>query len=395
MNSQLVWAEAKAQLYLLEAAHVKSRLGREKIRRNKDALRELRCLQEILAELHAGDLGRGPKDVATINAALHCFSALNKEATIRGTTLDHVYQVPQRIKDFLRARQAVHKHAGLAPLTGSCSDAAVSTRAPSTAAGQDPDVLSVVTDSRSEQAGNVDVTSNRASGSQRLNNEQLDRLAKELREQLDQEYTSLVTSIDEVQALMEAEVVRTGHLPSDADLQQFIVDADAVLGHRRESAVEHNSAASIVDYFSGADAASPAHLPNDHAGHDQQDAESDDFNRTDSPQSGLHSLTPEALVRRPRWADFSDSDEQAPCGEGSADGATPMRSRGARAVCHQCGELRERAAFSRRAWRQVRRGGAMSSAAGTNSVLAAACFVCRETAAPQHSVSQSLRKHRR
>ncbi|CAK0791056.1 unnamed protein product [Prorocentrum cordatum] len=42
----LAWPAAKVHLYTLEAAHVKNAVGRERIRRNKDALRELRCLQD-------------------------------------------------------------------------------------------------------------------------------------------------------------------------------------------------------------------------------------------------------------------------------------------------------------------------------------------------------------
>merc|ERR1712046_329116 len=54
----------------------------------------------------------------------------------------------------------------------------------------------------------------RAGPGRRLSHAQLDSLVAGLREQLDQEYTSLLASIEEVQGLMEAEVADAGLLPS-------------------------------------------------------------------------------------------------------------------------------------------------------------------------------------
>jgi hypothetical protein len=54
-------------------------------------------------------------------------------------------------------------------------------------------------------------------------------LAAELQEQLDQEYTSLLSSIDEVQGLMEAEVAGVELLPPLEELEAFAIAAEAAL----------------------------------------------------------------------------------------------------------------------------------------------------------------------
>jgi len=69
----------------------------------------------------------------------------------------------------------------------------------------------------------------RPGGGQRLSRDQLDRLASELREQLEQEYTSLLSSIEEVQGLMEAEVIGLELLPPLEELEAFAVAAKAAL----------------------------------------------------------------------------------------------------------------------------------------------------------------------
>lgn len=181
----LVWPTAKAQLYLVEAAEVKKKVGRDRIHRNKDVLRELRCLQEILAEVHSGALG-------DVHSADERWRSLQEA----GLPTDWVSPVVQR---FLLARSAL-------PCCPASERAASSTRATSTPEEVPEEVRSVV-----RQKG-------------WLSREQLERLANVLREQLDQEHTSLLASIDEVQALLEAEV----RLPR-AELDAFVAAADEAL----------------------------------------------------------------------------------------------------------------------------------------------------------------------
>merc|ERR1719313_1556688 len=78
----------------------------------------------------------------------------------------------------------------------------------------------------------------RPGGGQRLGREQLDQLAAELRDQLDQEYTSLMSSIDEVQALMEAEVAGVELLPPLEELEAFARKAEAVVASLGRQAAE-------------------------------------------------------------------------------------------------------------------------------------------------------------
>lgn len=250
---RLAWRTAKAQLYLLEAAYVKDAVGRDRIRRNKDTLRELRCLQEILGDLHAGEFGRAPErrrkaaESATSTWAALC-SAVAKHGG--GRTPEEHCEVPRSVKRFLLALPDAGGPSS--PLRGRCgseSGAATSTRAPSEAAAAsiEPDGRSNATESHlSDTAFLSEVAATamalRPGGGQRLCCEQLDRLAAELREQLDQEYTSLLSSIEEVQGLMEAEVNDVELLPPLEVLEAFALSAEAA---RRslELAARHSSSA--------------------------------------------------------------------------------------------------------------------------------------------------------
>lgn len=230
---RLVWPTTKAQLYLVEAAHVKNAVGRERIRRNKDALRELGCLQEILADLHAGEFGREPERRDVVEAGAACWAALEAAAAGRGCALEALCEASQSVQRFLRTSPLArgggaqwHHHAR-------SSEAATSTRAPSTQT-LEADARSIATTdgpSPSEAAafGESGLQIVVHSRGQRLSRDQLDRLAEGLREQLDQEYTSLLACIEEVQALMEAEVAGAGLLPSRAELEAFVTAARAAL----------------------------------------------------------------------------------------------------------------------------------------------------------------------
>ncbi|CAE7832338.1 unnamed protein product, partial [Symbiodinium microadriaticum] len=58
----------------------------------------------------------------------------------------------------------------------------------------------------------------------------LGRLAGELSEQMDQEYTALMASIEEIQNLMEAEVAGDARLPSIEELEAFTVRIEEAIG---------------------------------------------------------------------------------------------------------------------------------------------------------------------
>jgi hypothetical protein len=128
----------------------------------------------------------------------------------------------------------------------------------------------------------------RPGGGLRLSRDQLDRLAAELVEQLDQEYTSLLSSIEEVQGLMEAEVAGASLLPSLEDLDAFVASADAALKHlegleaRREKACRvetaelEAAAASKAEDSSRRTTASSADSPTDRSLCEVSSAEGDE-----------------------------------------------------------------------------------------------------------------------
>mmetsp|Transcript_68837 Transcript_68837/g.224257 ORF Transcript_68837/g.224257 Transcript_68837/m.224257 type:complete len:535 (+) Transcript_68837:150-1754(+) len=246
----LVWPRAKVLLYLVEAAHVKAVVGRDRIQRNKDTLRELRCLQEILADLHAGRVGSraGSRDAA--EAAVDCWSVLRTAATARGQNPEDLVEVSPAVRRFLLTRcpnPAAANGACSLPWTagvGCGSEVALtSTRAPSvcsavglSAAPQEADTQSIASTSafgdgaRSEAASVEPAHAPPArTKDKRMNRRQLEELAVSMRGQLDEEYTSLMASIEEVQALMEAEVSGTGLLPSRAELEAFCSSAASAL----------------------------------------------------------------------------------------------------------------------------------------------------------------------
>mmetsp|Transcript_4216 Transcript_4216/g.7698 ORF Transcript_4216/g.7698 Transcript_4216/m.7698 type:complete len:354 (+) Transcript_4216:47-1108(+) len=293
---RLAWRTAKTQLYRLEAAYVKEAVGRDRIRRNKDALRELRCHQEILADLHAGEFGRaGPERLEAARVAAERWGALRRAAALRGAAPEELCEVPKSVKRYLLARPAATGRDGAAPFSHGSSEAATSTRAPSEAA-LDPESQSTATDAHSEAAAMLVETATlaRRGAGQRLSHEQLDELAVELCEQLDQEYTSLLTSIEEVQNLMEAEVAGVELLPSLDDLEVFTVAAEAVL--RRVAEPKGKASQSF----------SREHDAEVLKGGDQPE-------KVVACEAKIHTVevhqSTSQVVVRPRWADLSDSDE--------------------------------------------------------------------------------------
>ncbi|CAK9063671.1 unnamed protein product [Durusdinium trenchii] len=114
-----VWRAAKAQLYLSEAAQarcpdfsqggwwaalgleVKRLVGAERIHRNKDALRELSCFQEILGDLHAGQFGRAPERRQAAEEAQRRWERLKLEAQRHGVKAETICEVPANILSYV------------------------------------------------------------------------------------------------------------------------------------------------------------------------------------------------------------------------------------------------------------------------------------------------------
>lgn len=316
---RLVWQSAKAQLYLVEAVSVKEQIGRDKIRRNKDALRELHCLQEILADLHAGQFGRESARRSAADAAARCWASLQELAAQLDQATEDLCEVPQALRSFFLARPS-HRSAQ----AGCLSEAASSTRAPSTGATSWAEFADLDTLGRSAEGGAIGDGA-RVRGS-RLTDLQLDALAAELREELDQEHTALLASIDEVHGLIEAEVAGVSSLPSRMELEAFTARADQILQELRQR--EESRAAGDERRRQG---------------------------QLEPLREAAEERGDEAQCRpaRARWADLeveSGSEEDARGG----DQGLSRASRKAHAPCSQCGGLFPHTAFSRREWRKAR-----------------------------------------
>lgn len=411
-HGELVWPTAKAYLYLLEAAHVKKAIGRERIHRNKDALKELRCLQEILSDLHAGQFGREPERRSAAEAAAKRWEELVAESQRRGLAPEALCEVPQRIRPLLITSRAACSPGS--PKAGGISGsllAGESTRAPSTVTGAlemdtdqqslaTEDAYSEVTSLKDEQVTSLieDVLGPAGSRSdatfsdvekKRRSRGQLDKLAEELREQLDQEYTSLMASIEEVQALMEAEVAGDAQLPSLEELKAFVAEVDHALeglqtGHRQDKQLEPLRTLEVVHEEPRVALVEQQRQPEpleerlelmpemqiegnklEVAVAEQSMLEQiEQLEQLEEAQHVLRSSS-QAPAQRPRWADIcSDSEEAGALGSDAdcssylwparAPEAGQSSARAAMAQCSRCHRLLPRAAFSRRAWRQVR-----------------------------------------
>lgn len=346
MMGELVWSTIKPQLFLTEAAHIKALVGRDRIRRNKDALKELRCLQEILSDLYSGaiDLGCEPEKRTALDRASACYAALQVEATNRGVKPEDVCNVPRALKRYLLTRP-VRGHAPAAAdllLLRCNSEAATSTRAPSTTLELDAQSTTTAGDCRSEAAVLHEVVLGMRPGGQRLGCEQLDALGAQLVDQLEQEFTSLVSSIEEVQALMEAEVAELRRPPPVAELEAFCAAADAALTPARRRWADFSSESSEIDTGS---------CVSDFTAYETRDGA---------------------------------------CGIGS-EALSPTRP--ARALCASCGALLGRSAFSRRAWRQAR--GQGSATRGTGSTPQAVCLGCTRAGVCGSKVTFPVARQRR
>lgn len=200
-----------------------------------------------------------------------------------------------------------------------------------------------------------------------MGRDQLDRLAAELREQLEQEHTSLMASIEEMQGLIEAEVDGGVPRPSIADLEAFASQVDVLM--RSSGGSDGDRPRSQAEVATGRQRAAvseeaPPGIP---------EAAAESVEEAAEPEAAEAALVllphsparapprpASALPARPRWADMgSDSDEarEAPSKPVAVSLATSSASAGgapAQASCSKCLRLLGRAAFSRRAWRQAR-----------------------------------------
>jgi hypothetical protein len=179
----------------------------------------------------------------------------------------------------------------------------------------------------------------------------------ELRDQLDLEYTSLITSIEEVQALMEAEVASVWTPPSKADLEAFTEEVDKVLCLQP-----------IVDERSSGDGCVEPSAPASVLGASTQPeivaVGSDGGAETVAgivPPVVRGPTSPTSVIARPRWADIASDSEEADCIESCTTQPTPVEREGydkaafkATTLCSKCNKYLGRHDFSRRAWRQAR-----------------------------------------
>lgn len=386
----LVWQTAKAQLYLLEANYVKKLIGRERILRNKDALRELRCFQEILADVHAGEFGRSPERRQLAKEAADCWHRLLSATTGTPLTPEQAlgsFEVSSQIRRLLVGHfqnPGCVRSPTMAAATAGLFTSSSSTRAPSTVTAAHDDAVSAATSDIRSEVG--DLVSSAVSSNQqrkRLCPDQLNRLAEELREQIDQEYTSLMASIEEIQTLMEAEVAGEAQLPSVEELEAFISHVNEALSN-----VMAFEADSRIDL-------------SEHAKQSRREAKEADLSPVieessseDCPrQNASASIVLEALelserftssTVRQRWADMGSDDdiEQAEvlsfCKE--TETFPPKAATATLAECRRCYQQLPRASFSRRAWREAR--GLCSDRLRTSAI----CMDCSKV----HEVSQSV-----
>lgn len=352
---ELVWPSTKVHLYTIEAARIKESVGRERIQRNKVAWRELRSLQEILCDLHAGQFGRAPERHNAAVIAASRWDLLAAAAQRQGLALDSLCEVPSRVRPLLVSLSTRSAPSPGSPKSsGFCfsllAASSSSTRAPSTATGvREAETQSLATtDVRSDVTGLLDslgpfqsVSAERG----RRSREQLEQLALELGDQLDQEYTSLMASIEEVQTLMEAEMAGDAQMPSIEELEAFTVKVDQAIEQIREettTVIEEET----VEPAIGKQQSSNVAL------------------QTEKKPLALQEeqAASQVVAARPRWSDMcSDSEhEEALFGVGAGlQCPCPPQSQvkgsdAAKAQCSRCHRYLGRSFFSRRAWRQVR-----------------------------------------
>lgn len=376
----LVWRTAKSQLYLSEAAHVKKLVGPERIRRNKDALRELRCFQEILGDLHAGHFGRAPERHRAAEEVALRWEQLKSEAQHHGLKAEDLCAPGERLLSYVQCVGSVGSPGSSKFLDDLQSDRiCASTRAPSTALDALDEQSFATAEMVSEITSMVDDITWHATGTttatarKRRQNTELKKLAIELTEQLDQEYTALMASIEEIQALMEAEVAGDARLPSVEDLEDFTKQINVALS-TLEATPQASAATAVVPVPLPQPEPSPVGQMATAASHLEAVLEiSDVFQESTPPEASPLPVppvppAPAVLVPlaerqwRPRWADLaSDGSDAEPVAPPVAPPEVARRKEDAAvALCARCQRSLTRGSFSRRAWRQVRGKGAQA-----------------------------------
>lgn len=392
-DMDLVWPTAK----------VKKLIGPEKIRRNKDALRELRCFQEILKDLHAGQFGRAPERCAAAEAAKRRWEELSASALKRGLQPEALCEAPASILSFVNCVGRGFPP-GTSQITSPLDDehgtCASSTRAPSTVAIHQEETQSLATTEVTTLLEDVlwsgppcEMTGPSFS-KKRRSVEQLGRLAGELSEQMDQEYTALMASIEEIQNLMEAEVAGDARLPSIEELEAFTVRIEEAIGTLKLE-VESNLPSSakpsvparlpvpeLAAVWESPDATPEARRACTLAEETRPSIEhlllreleelDIKFPIQEPPSVPLSAAPPEPerLPQRPRWADLSDSEDAIPVACETQDRGSKLQP--AVAQCGRCCRLLDKSCFSRRAWRQVRGKGSQ----GLRAPNSASCRDC-------------------
>lgn len=213
---RLLWQSAKAQLYLTEREYVKRLVGRERIKRNKDAYRELGSLQDILSDLHQTPLSF--VDEAEAKRARELWQVVQDYAAQQGVTPEVLLgeKFPEAMLRLVSSSDSSsfwHHNSGAA---------SVSTRAPSSCPIDDLSVPAepplALLPSRLQTRGSPDF---------------LDAFASELKEQLDLEFKSLLASIEEVQHLLEAEVTQP---LGPIETRQFVLRLEQAAAKAKASA---------------------------------------------------------------------------------------------------------------------------------------------------------------
>lgn len=393
----LVWRTAKSQLYLSEAAQVKKLLGPERIRRNKDALRELRCFQEILGDLHSGHFGRAPERHQAAEEAALRWEQLKSEAQrhgLRAEDLCAAARDKERLVSYVQCVGSVGSP-GCSKLGDDLERTlCASTRAPSTALDALDEQSFATAEMVSEITSMVDdITwhATTATARKRRQNTELKKLAIELTEQLDQEYTALMASIEEIQVLMEAEVAGDARLPSVEDLEDFTQQINVALSTLEaarppQASIAEAADAATVEFVRPQEVSMASVRPTVSKPAPAPAAQlealleiSDVFQETEKPEVCPPTAVASVLVPlaerqwRPRWADLADDEVDLP--QRPLIPPAPVIQEPAVAPCARCQRSLTRSSFSRRAWRQVRGKGALGERKSDN----AWCRQCTES----------------
>jgi len=228
----------KAQLFAADVVQVKAWIGGERILRVKEATQELSFLQEILSDLHN-----------VVEAAQHTLEGLQT----RG--LDGSTMCSPAVWRFLSS-QPCPPDQGLALQDGLSCELTCSTTASYTGSCGDVDSFNRLScSSLKKHHSHVEVeellalTSSKSR--QPLSMQQVHRLAVGLRSQLDGQHRSLLHAIEEVRALMDAEMDER-RIPPFAALEAFCENGRRAL-EQHQTEVDAKAAREPGDPHAGCD----------------------------------------------------------------------------------------------------------------------------------------------